>query len=87
MSNYDYIKYKKTPQLFKNKALKVKSICISSNLPIYKILPKLSKNKYNVVYVLMQNTTTKIINENTIEQILQKHLPTSTFEQVFAMYN
>ena len=87
MSKYEYIKYKKNPQSLKNKALKVKSICISAKMPIYKLLPKLSKNKYNVVYVLMKNTSVKIINENTIEQILQKHLPTSTFEQIFALYN
>lgn len=87
MSKYEHIKYKKSPQTLENKALKVKSICISAKMPIYKILPKLSKNKYNIVYVLMPNRSVKIINENTIEHILQKHLPTSTFEQVFNMYN
>ena len=83
MSKYDFLKYKKGSQTLINKALGVKSICINSKMPVYKILPKLSKNKYNIIYVIMQNKTIKIINENTIELILQKCKPTSTFQQVF----
>ena len=85
-SKYNLLEIKKKPVSLSNKAIAVKFICVNSQMPIYKILPKMSRNKFNVIYIIMKNKTVKIINENSLEIIIQKYSSLCRFEDVFELY-
>lgn len=85
-SKYDYLKIKKTAQSLINKGIGVKHICVNSIIPIYKIVPKLSKNKFNIIYIILKNNIVKKIDENTFFSVAEKFPPNVCFEQIFALY-
>lgn len=56
-----------------NKPLSVKSFCVSSSTPFHKILPEISYQKYNIIYVIYPNQKIKLITESQFRNILEKN--------------
>ena len=68
----------------KNKLiLPIKSFLVSSNVPIYKILPEMNKNKYNIIYVKFNNERIKVLTENNFKKIIEVNSLDKTLEDVF----
>ena len=47
----------------------VKIIYTSLKTPLYKILPKLNRHKYNLIYISLSNGKIKVIDERNLEKI------------------
>ena len=61
----------------KKNIIQVKSFCVKSNVPLYKILPQINKNKFNVIYVKFPSGKIKIISEEMLKSFYKKGSPHS----------
>lgn len=81
-SSYNYLSLgvdKK--RLIKNGA-DIKIIAVSSSTPIYKIMAKVSRFKFNIIYVIFQNNSVKVISEFALEKLALKFSPTFCFDEL-----
>lgn len=65
-----------------NKSIPVKSFCISSSTPFYKILSEFNHHKYNMIYVIFPNKHLKILTESQFQQILETNSLESSFDNI-----
>ncbi len=66
----------------KNKPLHVKSFCVTSSTPFFKIIPEINKHKYNIIYVRFPDNSLKMVNEKQFQNILEKHSLENCFEDL-----
>lgn len=59
----------------------VKSIFVSTDTPIYKILAEFNKHKFNVVYFHLKNGKLKMIDENFMEKIFISNSPQKSLKE------
>lgn len=52
--------------------LAVKSFCVSSAVPLYKVLSQISRNKLNIIYVRYPSGQIKIISEEKLKKVLEE---------------
>lgn len=78
-SKYDYMLYidKKL-----RKVMKVKSYAIPHDLPLYKIVTKLSQNAFTVFLVIEDNNIIGTIYENQLKDIFEKNTPTTILKNI-----
>jgi stage IV sporulation protein FB len=81
LGKYSPILYQKFSKKM-NKPLVVKSICIKSSTPFYKILPEINSHKYNIIYVIFPNEHIKTINEIQLQRLLEKYPLDKTFNDL-----
>ena len=60
--------------------LPIKNIYTNLNTPLYKLLSELSRNKYNLIYIELENGKLKVLNETYLKQILLAHKPHETLK-------
>ena len=52
--------------------LAVKSFCVSSAVPLYKVLSQIGRNKLNIIYVRYPSGQIKIISEEKLKKVLEE---------------
>ena len=65
----------------KRDILPVKQVYVEPSTMLYKIMCEINKQKYNIIYVKINNKL-KIIYENELEEYFIKYSPTDTFENI-----
>lgn len=65
-----------------NKPTAVKTFCVPSSTPFYKILPEINQHKYNIIYILFPDKKLKMITEEQFRQILEKKPLQSSFDNI-----
>lgn len=81
-TNYQYMSLKSNRNsLFKNGS-NVKILAIDSSIPLYKIMAKFSKYKFNIVYVIFPGGIVKVFSEININNYAVKYSPVITFEEI-----
>ncbi|MBE7075277.1 MAG: hypothetical protein E7376_04795 [Clostridiales bacterium] len=86
-SNYDYLSLNVNRNKLFKKGANVKIFAISSQVPIYKILAKFSKFKFNIVYIIFNTGAVKVLSENNINNLALKYSPTLNLEQITCIKN
>lgn len=66
----------------KKQITSVKSICVSSSVPFYKIVPELNCHKFNVIYVRFPNGL-KLVTEDQFQKFLENSPLDSTFDSIY----
>lgn len=69
----------------KQDVCEVKSIFASGRTPLYRVLPKLNKHKFNLVYISLSNGKIKVIDENTLEKFCLVNSPDKKIEDCFML--
>lgn len=52
--------------------LPVKSFCVESTVPLYKVLSQIGRNKLNIIYVRYPSGQIKIISEEKLKKVLEE---------------
>lgn len=87
LSSYNYLALAvNKKKLIKNGGA-VKLFTSSSKTPIYKIMAKFSKYKYNVVYVILSNGSVSVMSETKISELATKYSPSFTIEEIMLIKN
>lgn len=60
----------------------IKMFAVSSDVPLYKIISKFSKYKYNIVYVVLGKGGIKVLSESNISALALKYSPTICLNQI-----
>ena len=81
-TSYNYISVINTSSYHINKAMQIKFTLIKSDEKIYKIMAKMSKNKFNVFYVLFPNEKIKIITQITLNKLAIKYGSTFCLNEI-----
>lgn len=81
-TSYNYISVINTSSYHINKAMQIKFTFIKSDEKIYKIMAKMSKNKFNVFYVLFPNEKIKIITQITLNKLAIKYGSTFCLNEI-----
>lgn len=66
----------------RNKPVPVKSFCVSSSTPFYRIIPELNNQKYNLIYVLYPNQSLKVFSETQLKQVLEMSSLECSFDNI-----
>lgn len=67
----------------KKQILPVKTLCISSSTPLYKIFPHITKNKFTILYIRFPNNSIKMLTEPQLEKLFQSCNHQETIEDIF----
>lgn len=67
----------------KKEVLAVKTICINSSTPLYKILPEIRSEKFNVVYVRFKNNSIKLLTEIQLQKLFESHSLDDCLEDIY----
>ena len=74
------------PLLLKTKKKKevcpVRSVCVGSSVPFYKIVPEISNHKFNVLYVKFPNGI-KMVTEDQFKKLLETNSLDATFDSLY----
>ncbi len=81
-TSYNYLSVLNTSAYRINKAVQIKFTLIKSDEKIYKIMAKMSKNKFNVFYVLFPNEKIKIITQITLNKLAIKYGSTFCLNEI-----
>ena len=65
----------------------IKLLAVDENLPIYKIISRFAKHKFNIVYVVWENGMVKVLSESNIYNIAQKYPISMSIKQVSNLIN
>lgn len=82
LSSYNYLSLGVTKQRLLKNGANIKIIAVESNMPIYKIISKFSKYKFNIVYVVFSNGTVKILSEININNLAIKYSPAFSLNEI-----
>lgn len=82
-TSYGYLSLFSNRKNFYKKNNQIKFLLVLGTEPIYKIMAKMSKFKFNIFYVLLNNNSMKIISEITINNLAVKYSPTITLSEIF----
>lgn len=81
-SNYNYLSLVVNRNKILNRGTNVKLLAFNGNVPLFKIMAKFSKYKFNVVYVVLSSGGVKVFSENNINSFAAKYSPTNTINQI-----
>ncbi len=82
-TSYGYLSlYSDRKNVYK-KGNQIKFTLVFGDEPIYKIMAKMSKFKFNVFYVLLEDKKMKIISEITLNNFALKYGPTTKVGEIF----
>lgn len=85
-SKYNYYSINKSFNHLQIKGNGVKCLFIYSNEKIFKIIPKLSKNKFNILYILLPNDKVKVITQIMLYKLIIKYTPETKFSEIKEMF-
>lgn len=81
-SSYRYLSLQcNRDELLKNGA-SIKLFAVASDVPLYKIISKFSKYKYNIVYIVFSKGAIKVLSESNINALAIKYSPAICLNQI-----
>lgn len=86
-SSYNYLSLGIDKTKLIKSGTNVKIIAISSSTPIYKIMSKFSKYKFNIVYVVFSSGAVKVLSETNINSLAIKYSPTLSLNEIMLLKN
>ena len=81
-SNYNYLSLGINREAVIKNGSNVKIFASSSKTPIFKIMSKFSKFKYNIVYIIYDNGQTKALSETTLQKLAIKYSPALSISDI-----
>ena len=63
----------------------VKIFAVNEFMPLYKIVARFSKYKYNIVYIVFESGAVKVLSENNIQNMLLKYSPAMNLSNIMAL--
>ena len=81
-SSYNYISISNLSNYQHCNSMQIKFSLIKSNEKIYKVIAKMTKNKFNVFYVIFPNEKIKIITQITLNKIAVKYGSTYSLDEI-----
>ena len=86
-SSYNYLSLSvNRKEVIKNGA-NIKILAVNENLPIFKIISKFARHRFNIVYVVWSGGSVKVLSENNIFSIAQKYPISMSIKQVSNIIN
>ncbi|MBQ9786026.1 MAG: site-2 protease family protein [Clostridia bacterium] len=83
-SSYNYLSLSVNRKNLLNNGANIKITAFDGNVPIYKMISKFSKYKYNIVYIVLNDGSVKVVTEKTINYYALKFSPSFTFNQILS---
>lgn len=84
--SYNYLTYGDDKINHYKKGVGVNFICVDYSMELYKICSKLSKNKFNVIYAVYENSSVKCFNEIVLKKLMISYSPTTKLNEIFEMF-
>lgn len=66
----------------KKSPMKVKNFCVSSKTPFFRIIPEINRYKYNIIYVIYDDGSMKIITQEHFQRILENNSIEKCFDNI-----
>lgn len=82
LSSYNYLSLGVNRKSILKNGISVKSFAVGSSMPIYKILSKCSKYKFNIVYVVFDDGTVKVLSETNLTNLAAKYSPAFSYDEI-----
>ena len=60
----------------------VKIIAVSANMPLFKIVSKCSKTKFNIIYVVFSSGEVRVLSENNLANLCNKYAPALSINEI-----
>ena len=86
-SKYVFVNYKTKVQVMAKNGADIKTFAASDKTPLYKIISKFSKKKFNIVYVLFSNGSVKVLTEMNITSLSEKYSAAFSLSEIMALKN
>ncbi len=86
-SSYNYLSLSSNRKSVIRMGVSIKLLAVDENLPIYKIISRFAKHKFNIVYVVWENGMVKVLSESNIYNIAQKYPISMSIKQVSNLIN
>lgn len=86
-SNYNYLSLGVNRSKVIKNGTNVKLLAFSSSVPLYKIVSKFSRYKFNIVYVVFASGLVKVLSESNINSLAIKYSPAMTLDEITALKN
>lgn len=86
-SNYNYLSLGVNRSKVIKNGTNVKLLAFSSSVPLYKIVSKFSRYKFNIVYVVFRGGQVKVLSESNINSLAIKYSPAMTLDEITALKN
>lgn len=71
----------------KKEILQIKNVCVLSSAPLFKLLRETNKFKYTIFYVKFKDGKIKMLTEDQLQKIFEKHSPGQNLEEIFCGKN
>lgn len=81
-ASYNYLSLGVDKTKLISKGANIKIIAVSSALPIYKIMAKLSRFKFNIIYIIYNDNSVKVVSEFALSRLAVKFSPTLCFNEL-----
>lgn len=81
-SSYNYLSLGVNKKSLLKNGTNIKIFAISCNIPLYKIMAKFSKYKFNIVYVVFDSGLVKVLSEININNLAIKYSPTLSVKEI-----
>ena len=82
LSNYNYLNLSTNRSNILKRGANINLVAVNGDVPLFKIISKFSKYKFNIVYVVLFGGNVKVFSEININSLALKHSPTSTIEEI-----
>lgn len=66
----------------RNRPISVKTFCVESSTPFYRILPEINCHKYNMIYVIYPNRGLKVFTESQFQHIIENTSLECSFDNI-----
>lgn len=86
-SHYNFLSVDYNKKKINNKNLDVKIHAFNSKVPIYKMISKFNKHKFNIAYIVFESGVVRVFSEININNLAIKYSPTTSVEDITIMQN
>ncbi len=86
-SSYNYLSLGVNRNNVIKNGANIKIFATPGSTPIYKIMAKFSKYKYNVVYVITASGAVHVLSEGTVNSLAIKYSPTFSYDEILLLKN
>ena len=80
-SSYTYYSFLDVQDKAK-KGVRVNAFAVSGDLPLFKMSAMFSKNRFNIVYVILKSGQVKVLSEKNIAKLCEKYSPSLSVEDI-----
>lgn len=82
LASYDYIKLNINRKKLLKGGTNIKFLAVDADLPIYKIIARCSKTKFNIIYVIFERGQVKVMSEYNLFNLAQKYPCTMSIREI-----